>query len=151
MPEAPKKYVAINEDLLSTPLDPPEDVRLMGTRCLNCGEVFFGKAVACQQCQSERVEPIKLSRTGKLFSYTVNRGKPPGDYKGPEPFQPFGVGLVELPEGISILAPLSDCDVDNLKIGAGMELDIRELYKDQEGNSVLAFAFRPASPKKRRQ
>ena len=143
MSKAKSKYVAIKEDFFSQPLYPLEKVRLMGTKCRECGEVFFGKAVACQQCQSENLESIALGRKGKLYSYTINRNRPPGDYKGPEPFQPFAVGLVELPEGISIVSVLTDCDFDKLEVGMGLELSIEELYKDEDGNTVITYKFRP--------
>ncbi len=138
-----KKYVAVKEDFFSKPLYPLGQVRLMGTRCRKCGEVFFGKAIACERCQSEDIESIALSRTGKLYSYTINWNKPQGDYKGPEPFQPFAVGLVELPEGIIIISVLTDCDFDELRVNMDLELKVEELYKDAEGNTVVTYKFRP--------
>ena len=138
-----KEYVAIKDGFLSKPLYPLEDVRLMGSRCCTCGEVFLGKAVACQQCQGENMEDITLSRYGTLYSYTIARNRPPGDYKGLEPFEPFAVGLVELPEGVRILAPLKGVNLDEIKIRMKLELSIEELYTDEEGRSVLAFSFKP--------
>ena len=137
------KYVAIKDDFFSKPLFPLEKVNLMGTRCRDCGEVFMGKAIACQQCQSENLESIVLSRAGKLYSYTINWNKPPGDYKGPEPFQPYAVGLVELPEGIRLVSVLTSVDFDKIKIGIPLELSVEELFKDKEGNTVVTFKFRP--------
>ena len=95
---AAKEYVAIRDDFLSKPLSPPESVSLMGMRCRSCGEVFFGKVIACQNCQGKDLESRPLSRRGTLYTYTMIRNAPPGDYKGQQPFQPFPVGLVELPE-----------------------------------------------------
>lgn len=138
-----KEYVAIKDDFLSKPLYPLENVRLMGSRCRDCGEVFFGTAVACQQCQGDKMEDIVLSNHGTLYGYTVIRNKPPGDYKGPEPFEPFPVGLVELPEGIRILAPLTGISFEELKVGTELELSIEELYEDEAGRRVLTYKFRP--------
>jgi uncharacterized OB-fold protein len=138
-----KKYIAINDDLFSKPLYPLENVTLMGTRCRACGEVSFGKIVGCQQCQSEDLDDIALSRQGKLYSYTIIRNRPPGDYKGPEPFEPFAVGLVELPEGIRILAPIAGCNFEELRIGMELELSIEEFYEDESGRTVLTYKFRP--------
>lgn len=138
-----KQYVAIKDDFLSKPLYPLEHISLMGSRCRNCGEVFLGKAVGCQQCQGEDMEDLALSHYSTLYSYTVVRNKPPGDYKGPEPFEPFAVGLVELVEGIRILAPLKELDLDEIEIGMELELSIEELYTDEEGRGVLSFSFKP--------
>ena len=143
MSQAGRKYVGVKEDFFSKPLYPLENVCLMGTRCRECGEVLLGEAIACQLCQSQNVESISLSRTGKLYSYTINWNPPPGDYKGPEPFQPYAVGLVELPEGIRIMSVLTDCDFDKLSVNMDLELSIEELYKDEEGNTVVTYKFRP--------
>ena len=137
------KYVAVKDDFFSKPLYPLDKVCLMGTKCHDCGEVFFGEVIACEQCQSENLESIPLSRTGKLYSNTINWNKPPGDYKGPEPFESFAVGLVELPEGIIVLSALTDCDFDKLKANMDLELSIEKLYEDEEGNTVITYKFRP--------
>lgn len=138
-----KEYTAIKDDFLSKPLYPLEKVRLMGSKCRACGEVLFGKAVACQQCQSEDMEDVALSRYGTLYTYTIVRNRPPGDYKGAEPFEPFAAGLVELPEGIRILAPLTGCNFEEIKIGMELGLSIEEYYEDEAGMMVLTFKFKP--------
>ena len=143
MSQASEKYVSVKEDFLSKPLYPLEEVSLMGSKCHKCGEVFLGRAVACQNCQSEDMESLNLSRTGKLYSYTIDWNRPPGDYKGPDPYEPFAVGLVELPDGIRILSVLADCDLDKLEIDMDLELSVEELYKDEEGNTIVTYKFRP--------
>jgi uncharacterized OB-fold protein len=85
---------------------------------------------------------MPLSKKGKLWTYTVIRHKPPGDYKGPDPFVPFGLGLVELPEGIRVMAPLQ-ADPEKIKVGMELELEVYPLYTDENKNEVMAFRFRP--------
>jgi uncharacterized OB-fold protein len=76
-----------------------------------------------------------------LWTFTVVRHRPPGNYKGPEPFSPFGMGLVELPEGVRVLSPI-DCDIGQLKIG--LELQFKPYArKEADGHEVVAFAFEP--------
>ncbi len=149
MAQTETKYIAVKDDFLSKPLSPLNKVTLMGSKCRNCGEVFLGKVIACERCQSENVESVPLSRTGTLYSYTINRNRPPGDYKGPDPFQPFAVGLVELPEGTIILSVLTDVEFDKLKVGKALELSVEELYKDEKGNTVLTYKFRPRQCKEK--
>ena len=139
-----KKYVVINEELLSKPLGSPETVSLLGCRCRACGEVFFGKTAACWQCGNTDIEPTALSSEGTLYSYTIMRNRPPGDYKGPDnPYKPFIAGLVELPEGIAILAPVEGCSFEDVKINMKLKLSIEELYQDDLGRSMLSYKFRP--------
>ena len=142
-PDGQPSQIAVREDLFTTPLSPPEQVRLKGSKCRVCGEVFLGKSSACGNCAGEDLEEKVLSPRGKLWTYTVLRNRPPGDYKGPDPFVPFALGLVEVPEGIRILSPLTDCDVDNLKIGMELELVVDKLFVDDEGNEVMSFKFKP--------
>ena len=142
MSEGESKYTTIKDDFFSKPLFPPEQVKLMGSKCRDCGEVFFGKLAACQQCQSRNMESISLGSNGTLYSYTVARNKPPGDYRGPDdPFQPFALGFVELPEGVRILSVL-DCDIKEVKIGMKLGLSIQKFYEDEEGRTVLTYKFK---------
>ena len=137
-----KGQVPIREGLFTMPLYPTEQVRLVGSKCHACGEVSLGTVSSCANCTGEDMEEITLSRRGKLWTYTVIRHRPPGNYKGPDPFVPFGLGLVELPEGVRVLSPLTGCDVDNLKIGMDLELVVDKLYEDADGNEVMAFKFK---------
>ncbi len=136
------KQIQIKEGLLTMPLTPYESVGLVGSKCRNCGEVFLGRQMNCLNCSGEDMEEIRLSNKGKLWTYSVIRYRPPGDYKGPDPFVPFGLGLVELPDGIRILSPI-ECDIDKIKIGMDLLMKVHELYQDKEGNSIVAFKFRP--------
>ncbi len=137
-----KKQIPIAEGLFTAPLSPPGLVRLMGSQCKNCREVSLGKRQTCSNCGGGNLEGIPLSRRGKLWTYTVIRHKPPGDYKGPDPFVPFGLGVVELPEGIRVLSPIQ-CNPERLKVGMDLEMDVYPLYTDENQNEVMAFRFRP--------
>lgn len=136
--------VGVRNDIFTTPLYPSEQIRLKGSKCRVCGEVFLGKHLSCGNCANEDMEEITFSNKGKLWTYTVIRSRPPGDYKGPDPFIPFGEGLIELPEGIRLLSPLTDCDINNLKIGTEWQLVVDVLYVDDAGNEVMSFKFKPA-------
>ncbi len=144
--QKPVKRVPIREDLFTTPLDDLKQVRLKGSRCRDCGEVFMGKAITCAHCSGENMEEIVLSNRGTLWTYTLIQYQPPGEYKGPvNPFVPFAEGLVELPDGIRIVAPIKECSLDAVKIGMPLELVIHEFFQDEDGNQVVAFYFKPAS------
>jgi uncharacterized OB-fold protein len=137
-----KKRIPIAEGLFTTPLSPVAQVRLMGSQCKNCREVSLGKRQTCANCGGVNLEEIPLSRRGKLWTYTVIRHKPPGDYRGPDPFVPFGLGLVEIPEGIRVLSPIH-CQLEKIMIGMDLEMEVYPLYTDENQNEVMAFRFRP--------
>ena len=66
----------------------------------------------------------KLPRKGTLWTWTVQQFPPPHPYAGDlDNFVPFGVGYVELPEGIRVEARLSTHDPDELEsLLLGMQL-----------------------------
>ena len=140
--EKQPNVIPLKDGLFTTPLTSPEQVRLIGSKCRLCGEVSLGTCTTCPNCAGGEMEVTPLGRQGKLWSYTVIRNRPPGDYKGPDPFIPFGLGLVELPEGMRVVAPIAG-DVDLLKVGTELELEVYTLYQNEEGSDVMAFKFKP--------
>ncbi len=142
MVNSEKKRIPVKEGLWTTPSSPGEKPQLMGSKCLSCGEIFFPKKEkwGCTNCQSKNIEDIKLSRKGKIYSFTVVMIQPPMYYKGPVP---YAFGYVELPEGVRVETLFTDYDLEALKIGMDVELVIEKLHEDDEGNEVMAYKFRP--------
>jgi len=46
-----------------------------------------------------------------------------------------------------VLTPFIDAPVESFKIGDEVELSIRKIDQDAEGNEVLGFGFAPAAEK----
>lgn len=135
--------IPIREGLLTGPLADLDRVRLAGCRCTACGETSLGSKTICPNCGRDTVSDVLLGNRGVLWSFTVVRHRPPGNYKGPEPFVPFGLGLVELPDGLRVLSPI-DCDIADLKIG--LELQFKPYArKEADGREVVAFTFEPVN------
>jgi len=136
--------IPIMEDLFTKQLEPVEEVRLAGSKCRECNEVFLGRSFGCENCGSRDLESVALSNEGKLYTFTVLHAPLRGYYKGPsDPFIPLGIGMIELPEGCRIIAPLTVNDPTKLKIDMPMRLSVETFYNDAEGNEVLSFKFRP--------
>lgn len=134
--------VPIREGLLKGPLSCLEDVRLAGGNCSTCGETSLGKANVCPNCGRSTVREVSLSDHGVLWSFTVVRHEPPGDYRGPDPFVPFGLGLVELPDGLRVLSPI-ECNIDQLAIG--LKLRFKAYVRQDSDRDVVAFTFAPTN------
>ncbi len=128
---------------------PPEEPRVIGNRCGSCGNYFFPKAATCRNPLCRRTKPleeVRFNRRGKLFAYTVNYYPPPPPYHKSDPFVPFGVASVEMPEGIKVGGQIpTDVDVGKLTIGMEMEIVRDVLYMDEQGNEVLCWKFRPVN------
>jgi len=150
MDEKAIRRIPIGDGLLTSSLCCLESVRLIGSKCTACGEVALGTVNSCANCGGTGFESISLSNSGTLWTYTVIRNRPPGDYRGPDPFVPFAEGLVELPEGIRVLSPLGG-DIEKLAIGMEMKFEAYGFYKNEDGAEVIAFRFVPTSKAKKQE
>jgi uncharacterized OB-fold protein len=115
---------------------------LLGSRCAACGSVLFPRADACPYCATDSPEPVELSRRGTLWAWTAVTAPPPG-YEGDVP---FGFGVVELPEGLRVIARLTEGNPSALASGQTMELRVVPLHRDENGNDVVTYAFEPVAP-----
>jgi len=141
---AAAKQRPIQEGLFTFPEAPP---RLVASRCKRCSELTFPSQDACPACTATGCEEVLLGGRGTLWTWTIQRFSPPLPYLGerdPERFVPFGVGYVELPEGIRVEGRLSESDAERLAIGMEMELVLERFAEDEDGTEVVTFAFRPA-------
>ena len=121
--------------------------RLLGTQCRACGTYFFpAETNFCRNpgCDRADLEPVELSRTGTVWSYTSANYKPPSPFVAEEPFQPFAIAAVELEkEGITVLGQVADgIGVDALQTGMAMELVLRTLYED-DNHVYVTWKWRP--------
>jgi len=132
----------IADHLFTWPADAP---RLIGGQCAACGAVAFPRPDSCSRCTSAEIAERLLDRRGTLWSYTVQRFQPKEPYAGPEPFEPYGVGYVELPDGVIVESRLTTADPDELEIGAPMELVIEPFSTRPDGTQTVTFAFAPAA------
>ncbi len=135
--------VMVREGLFTDPgTDTDTEPALLGSCCTNCGNFLFPRVDACTYCATEDPDPVELSGTGTLWAWTAVTAPPPG-YDGEVP---FGVGVVELPEGVRVIARLTESDPAALAAGQPVALRIVTLHRDDEGNDVVTYAFAPAHP-----
>ena len=124
-----------------------ESLQLIASKCGACGEVTFPKQQSCPNCAASGADEILLSRRGTLWTWTVQRFPPTSPpFIGPadrDAFVPFGVGYVDLPEGVRVEARLTENDPAKLEIGMEMELVAETFIEDEKGNELQTFAFRP--------
>jgi len=113
---------------------------LLASRCTVCGNVLFPRVDGCTYCAADDPVPVELAGPGILWSWTAVTAAPPG-YRGDVP---FGVGVVELPEGVRVITRLTESDPAVLAAGQAMELRVVPLHTDDEGNDVVTYAFAPA-------
>jgi uncharacterized OB-fold protein len=122
---------------------PDEEPRLIGSRCEACGVVSFPEQDSCPACTSTDVERYLLSRTGTLWTWTVQGFRPKSPpYEGPLDFEPYPVGYVELPGEVKV-ETLLDAPPEQLRIGMEMELAIVPFASSVSDEPMVTYAFRP--------
>ncbi|WP_134739770.1 OB-fold domain-containing protein [Nocardioides sp. 503] len=118
------------------------DPALLGTRCTTCTTVFFPKADGfCRNpaCSGETFEEVALSRRGVVWSYTDAQYQPPPPYvPATDPYEPFALAAVELPEGLVVLGQVAQgYGVADLRVGQEAELVVETLYTDETGDRTI--------------
>ncbi len=113
---------------------------LQGTVCADCGYKMFPPRVVCPECRSRKIDAFNFSGQGEVYSHTVV-------YQAPEGFDayvPYVAALVRLEEGPLVSAQLTDVNVDEVTIGAPVEMVTRKLTEQEEnGLIVYGYKFRP--------
>ena len=129
--------------------DDAGQTHLIGGKCTQCATyVFPPRTDNCPNpaCDSDVLEPVPLSRRGKVWSYTENRYPPPAPYPAPDPFEPFAIAAVELAEeGLIVLGKVVEGTLAaDLQVGMEMELTTMVLYTDDDGVERTTHAWRIA-------
>src|SRR5262245_30735879 len=113
---------------------------------MTCGVVSFPEQDSCPACTGTSVERHLLSRTGTLWTWTVQGFRPKSPpYEGPTDFEPYPVGYVELPGEVKVESLLVGAPPDQLRIGMEMELVIVPFASSVSDEPTVTFAFQPAA------
>ncbi|MFA7585574.1 MAG: OB-fold domain-containing protein [Novosphingobium sp.] len=111
--------------------------RLVGGRDKTSGRIVF----PCPP--GSDFDPVALGSEGTLWSFTIQRFRPKSPpYAGPEDFQPWAVGYVELPGETIVESRIVNVDFDALSIGMPLELTFIPL-DPAASEPVMIYAFQP--------
>ena len=117
---------------------------LIGSRCTGCGTHFFPSRKHCcnPDCADSLLEAVALSRRGVLYSYTIQSYRPPGLFRM-DPWAPYALGVVELPEGLRVMSMLACRNPQSLRIGMELEFRVGSIGHDADGRAVQTWQFQP--------
>jgi len=117
--------------------------RLVGGRDRETGRIVFPMPAGHE---GERFEAIPLSREGRIWSWTVQRFPPKSPpYAGPQPFEPFAVGYIELPGEVIVESRLTGVDAATLACGQPVRLTTIPFAAAPDGATLVTYAFEPAA------
>ena len=115
--------------------------RLVAGRKHGTGEYVFplpdGRA-------ADDFDKVLLSPKGRLWSWTVQRFRPKSPpYIGPEVFEAFALGYIELPGELIVEARLSGLPVSQWKSGMSVRTTIIPFAVAEDGTTLTTYAFEP--------
>ncbi len=121
-----------------------DDPYLEGQKCDDCGAIYLGGRDNCAKCGARgKIQPVRLSSKGKLYSYCiVHRSFPGIDV-------PYISAIVDLEGGGTIKGNLIDVDPKPENVEFDMPVDVvfgdALGRKDRDGNSYISYFFKPAA------
>ncbi len=119
--------------------------RLVGQRCAKCGRTLFPWREACPSCGAHDFQEVALPRRGEVYSYTIiARGSSPTEFQAQQEMAgEYAVAIVEVGEGVRIVAQLTDVEPQRVSVGMTVAMAFRRLYQ-QDGVVRYGFKFRPS-------
>lgn len=108
---------------------------IAGTKCINCGRIYFPPRADCLDCRKSQIEWVPIEGKAKLVTFTQV-------YFGPPAFEqstPYLLGLAEFANGLRVFAPISN-DIDRNDLRPDIELVLKTR---QIGEGVLYQLEKP--------
>jgi len=132
------KMVPLEEGYMVIPENPALPCRLIGSYSKAANKTYFPIRKLCP-VTSEPVVDVELSPTGELYSWSFIMMPKMGSR---EKVAGYGVGQIDLPEGVRIQAPI-DGKMGDWKIGMKMRLVPNPVVTDEDGTQYCGFKFTP--------
>lgn len=108
-------------------LDAAREHRLVHQLCRGCEARVFYPRVLCPHCGSESLDLVESRGRGVVHSFSVLH-RPGHPSRAAD--VPYAVVLVDLDEGVRVLADLVDGLVDDVHVGMPVEVTYDEVTED---------------------
>jgi uncharacterized OB-fold protein len=102
------------------------------------GEGLSLPALAASTAGDHKANLRSISIMMDVSSYRAVAFQPKEPFEGPEPFQPYLLGYVELPGEVIVETRIVDCVLEDLKLGMPMEFVVAPFDATR-----ATYAFRP--------
>jgi uncharacterized OB-fold protein len=114
--------------------------RLVGSACKDCGAEFYPRRPVCAKCHSQNMGNKEFSHTGTIVANAV-------DYYPLSAYGqqvPYGIAAIQLDNnGPVVTSHLVDVDPMKVKIGDRVEMVVRKVRRESNGNYQYSHKFRP--------
>ena len=117
------KSPSVLDDVLLTPYwDAAAKGKLLVKACKACGKNHYYPRPICPHCFSDKSEWLEAKGEGTIYSWSVERRANP----------PYSIAYVTLPEGVTILSTIVDCDLNKIAVGQKVKLG----FEQRDGQPV---------------
>jgi len=115
----------------------PQRYRLEAARFKKSGRTYFPPRQVDPVNGDTEFEIVNLPDEGKVVTYTVIRVAPSqfGD------LNPYALAIAELTDGTKVMAQVTDCNVDEVKIGMPVRIEFRKV-QSEGSHGVLAYGYK---------
>ncbi|MFH1687942.1 MAG: Zn-ribbon domain-containing OB-fold protein [bacterium] len=115
----------------------PQRYRLEASKFKKSGKTYFPPRDVDPETGETDPKIVRLPETGKLITYTVIRVAPNqwGD------MSPYAIGIAELTDGTRVMAQMTDCDVDEVKIGMEVRVEFRRIQTEGTAG-VISYGYK---------
>lgn len=97
--------------------------RILGSKCQNCNAESFPPLYRCRKCGSDKLSDHEMPQEGKILAYTLLRDP----MTGFEDHDPMPIALIELNNGVRIVAQLADTPPDQISVGSKVRAVFRRV------------------------
>jgi len=115
----------------------PQRYRLEACRFKKSGKTYFPPRLIDPETGDRECEMVKLPDTGKIVTYTVIRVAP-SQFKEQSP---YALAIAELTDGTRLMAQVTDCNVEDVKIGMEVRLEFRRVQTEGDAG-VLSYGYK---------
>jgi len=115
----------------------PQRYRLEASKFKKSGKTYFPPRKVDPETGDTEQEMVRLPDTGKLLTYTVIRVAP--SMWGDE--GPYALGIAKLTDGTRVMAQITDCDVEKVKIGMEVRVEFRRIQTEGHAG-VLSYGYK---------
>lgn len=118
----------------------PGRYNLKGTKCTNCGTIYFPRRDFCPKCRRAgigKIEEYAIERKGEVYSFSIVYDAPAANNL----IKPYAVVLVKTDDGVMVTGQLVDVNLDDVRIGLRVRAVLRKL--DADGNAgIIHYGFK---------
>jgi len=108
-------------------IDHLDQAKVMSTRCVDCGIIFFPPRADCYKCLSRNMEWFEIDGTGKLITYSKLKFAPIGF----EDDLPYSIAVLDYGDYKVFGRIASDIPDEDIQIGMAMKTAANKLPNGQ--------------------